>query len=152
MAIKENKKLVGEVLAQFYCGGVYDEDVLGILLKEDTEGNHVYDYIRFLIWKGIACLNDILKKVKDVSDNENLIVYLILLEIIEDNGNAIIAYKNDAIKTAYWSRSLRLWISEKASEKVCLWLVQIIYKSDEDRDIVDKEKSDLANKVYSGFD
>ena len=258
LAIKENKKLVGEVLAQFYCGGVYDEDVLGILLKEDTEGNHVYDYIRFLIWKGNACLNDILKKVKDVSDNENLIVNLISLEIIEDNGNAIIAYENDAIKTAYWSRSLRLRISEKASEKVCLWalsecqkygtlesylemlfdlkdklqdiqlyelifviedmrsgnmnsmtdyylveilkviqesflndlekcskiaalewfcrnileweqmkcmqymmkidpsiyanLVQIIYKSDEDGDIVDKEKSDLANKVYSGFD
>ena len=64
-------------MAQFYCGGVYDEDVLGILLKEDTEGNHVYDYIRFLIWKGNACLNDILKKVKDVSDNENLIVNLI---------------------------------------------------------------------------
>ena len=44
---------------------------------------------------------------------------MISLEIIEDNGNAIIAY--EAIKTAYWSRSLRLRISEKASEKVCLW-------------------------------
>lgn len=257
LAIKENKKLVGEVLAQFYCGGVYDEDVLDILLKEDKEGNHVYDYIRFLTRKGSVSLNDMLKEVKNKSDNENLIVNLISLEEIEDDGDAIIAYESETIKRAYWSRSLRLRISEKASEKVCLWalsecqkygtlesylemlfdlkdklldiqlyelilviedmrsgnmnsidyylgeilkiiqesflndlekcskiaaiewlcrnileweqmkcmqymmkiepsiyanLVQLIYKSEEDGDVVDKEKSDLANKVYSGFD
>ena len=203
-------------------------------------------------------LKDALKKVKDISDNENLIVNLISLEEIEDDSNAIIAYESDAIKGAYWSRSLRLRISKKANEKVCLWalsecqkygtlesylemlfdlkdklkdiqlyelifaieemnsgipdsmthyyldellkiiqttflndlekcskiaalewlcrnileweqmkcmqymmkidpsiyanLVQIIYKSEEDGDVVDKEKSDLAHKVYSGFD
>lgn len=258
LAIKEDKKLLGEVLAQFYCGGNYDEKVLELLLKEDREGKHVYDYIRILMWKGSVSLKDALKKVKDISDNENLIVNLISLEEIKDDSNAIIAYENEAIKRAYWSRSIRLRISEKADEKVCLWalsecqkygtlesylemlfdlkdklkdiqlyefifaieemssgipnsmtdyylsellkiiqekflydiekcskiaalewlcrnildwgqmkcmqymmkidpsiyanLIKIIYKSEEDGDVVDKEKSDLANKVYSGFD
>lgn len=81
LAIKEDKKLLGEVLAQFYCGGNYDEKVLELLLKEDEDGKHVYDYIRFFIWKGSVCLNDVLKKVKDISDNENLIVREIRNEV-----------------------------------------------------------------------
>ena len=31
-------------------------------------------------------------------------------------------------------------------------LVRIIYKSDQDGDVVDEKKRDFANKVYSGFD
>lgn len=128
LAITENKKLVGEVLAQFYCEGIYDEKVFDILLKEDIEGEQVYGYVRFLSWKRNVCMNDILKKVKSVSDNKNLIVSLISLEIIEDDSNSIIAYESETIKKEYWSRNLGLRISEKANEKVYLWALDECHK------------------------
>lgn len=258
LAIKEEKTFLGEVLAEFYCNGVYDEKVLEILLEKDNEGKYVYDYARFLVWKENVSLNDILLNVKESTDNENLIVNLISLETIVVNDSAIIAHESDAIKRSYWSRNLRLRVSDKADEKVCLWalsechkygtlesylellfdlkdkfsdiqlfnlifaiedmksdapntmidyyleeilkiiqrsffndlekcqklaslewlcrnilqweqmkcmqhmmkvdpsiyanLVRIIYKSEEDGDVVDENKKDLANKVYSGFD
>lgn len=257
LAVKEDKSALGEVLAQFFCSEVYDEEVLELLLKKDNEGKHVYNYVKTLVWKGNANLNIILKKVKEVTNNQNLIVNLISLEAIVDIDSAIVAHENDVIKEAYWGRNFKFRLSEKADEKLCLWaldechkygtieayvellfelkdklkdiqvyehifaiedmkvnspssmtdyyieevlkiiqesflddldkcsriarlewwcrnsleweqmkcmqymmkmdpslyayLVQIIYKSDEDGDVADKEKSDLANKVYDGF-
>lgn len=255
---KDTNVYLGEVLAQFYCGEIFNEEVFGLLLENDNEGIHVYDYIRTLLRKGSVNLNDIIKKVKKETDNKNLLVNLISLEVIEDNEKSIIAYENDEIKKLYWGRNFRFPISEEANEKICLWaldechkygtldsylellfnfknklkdiqlyelifaiedmgseiadnmtdyylqellkiiqesflcdlekcqkiailewecrnvleweqmkcmqymmktnpsiysyLVKIIYKSDEDVDVIDKEKSDLASKVYSGFD
>lgn len=41
LAVKEKYDVVGEVLAQFYCDGVFDEKVFCSLMKNDKEGKYV---------------------------------------------------------------------------------------------------------------
>lgn len=121
LAVKEEYDIVGEVLAQFYCDGIFDEKVFYSLMKNDIEGKYVYDYVRFLHRKGTIDLSSIIGKVKSLSDNKNLLTNLISLEVIEDCDNALIAHEDEDIKKMYWIRDLRLRISNRAGHKVFVW-------------------------------
>ena len=121
LAVKEEYDLVGEVLAQFYCYGIFDEKVFYSLMKNDIEGKYVYDYVRFLHRKGTIDLSSVIGKVKSLSDNKNLLTNLISLEFIEDCDNALIAYEDEDIKKMYWIRDSRLRISDRAGHKVFVW-------------------------------
>lgn len=126
LAIKNEKSILGEVLAQFYCEEKYDEAVLVLLLKKDKEGKHVYDYARVLLQKQVVDLSVILDKVKELTDKENLIVNLISLQVIENSEKAIIANEHEMIKKEYWSRGLR--ISTNANEELCIWALNECHK------------------------
>ena len=115
--------MVGEVLAQFYCDGLFDEKVFCSLMKNDEEGKYVYDYIGYLYRNGIIDLKEVIEKVKKLSDNKNLLTNLLSLEFIIDCKNALIANEDEDIKKMYWSRNLRLGISNKAEKSVFKWAI-----------------------------
>src|SRR5699024_245298 len=48
LAVKEEHSILGEVLAQFYCDGMFDEKIFNLLMERDEEGKCVYDYVRYL--------------------------------------------------------------------------------------------------------
>ena len=121
VALKEQCDMVGEVLAQFYCEGMFDEKILKLLIGKDEEGKSVYDYVRFLNRNGTIELDEVIKSIKDLSENKNLLVSLISLEMIEDNEKAIISQESEEIKEIYWSRNLRLRISDNAEHNVYIW-------------------------------
>lgn len=123
LAVREGYEIVGEVLAQFYCDGEFDEDVFLSLMKNDEEGKYVYDYVRYLHRKGTVDLKEVLKRVKKISDNKNLLTNLLSLEVIEDGENALIVGEDEDIKKMYWSRDLRLRISDKAEQSVFMWAI-----------------------------
>lgn len=124
LAVKEERSTVGEVLAQFYCDGIFDEKVFILLMEKDGDGKSVYDYVWYLYRNERVNLNEIVQKIKMHSDNKNLLVNIISLEFIEDNEKVLIAGESDEIKRLYWSRRLRLRISDKAEHKVFLWALE----------------------------
>lgn len=123
LAVQGKYDTVGEVLAQFYCDGLFDEKVFCSLMKYDEEGKYVYDYIRYLHRKGTIDLKEVIEKVKKLSDNKNLMTNLLSLEFIEDCENALIVNEDENIKKMYWSRNLRLRISDKAEKSVFKWAI-----------------------------
>lgn len=123
LAVKEKYDVVGEVLAQFYCDGLFDEKVFCSLMENDKEGKYVYDYVSYLYRKGIIDLSEVIEKVKSISDNKNLLTNLISLEFVEDYENALIVKENEDIKKMYWSRNVRLRISDKAEHRVFIWAI-----------------------------
>lgn len=120
LAVQE-ENILGEVLAQFYSDGMFDEEVFHLLMRKDKEGKHVFDYVRYLHRYGSVDLKDVIEMVKRISDNKNLLVNLISLEFIEDDVNALIAKEDEEIKTMYWSRNTRARISDHAGHQVFLW-------------------------------
>lgn len=128
LAIENEKSILGIVLAQFYCEEAYDEEVFKLLLIKDKEGKQAYDYARTLIYKQAVDLQEIVTMAKKFADNKNLIVSLISLQIIDDNKDAIICGENDSVKEEYWSRNLRIRISDNANEAVCIWALNECYK------------------------
>ncbi|WP_033163456.1 hypothetical protein [Sharpea azabuensis] len=121
LAVKEEHSILGEVLAQFYCDGMFDEKIFNLLMERDEEGKCVYDYVRYLHRNGTVDLNKVIGMVKNLSDNNNLLVNLISLEFIEDDENALISREGEEIKKMYWGRNVRLRISDKAGHKVFIW-------------------------------
>ena len=121
LAVKEEHSILGEVLAQFYCDGLFDEKLFILLMELDEEGKDVYDYVRYLHRNGSVDLNEVIGMVKKLSNNKNLLMNLITLEFIEDDDNALIAKEDEEIKKMYWSRNIRLRISDKAEHKVFMW-------------------------------
>lgn len=120
LAVQEDN-ILGEVLAQFYSDGMFDEEVFHLLMRKDKERKHVFDYVRYLHRYGSVDLKDVIEMVKRISDNKNLLVNLISLEFIEDDVNALIAKEDEEIKTMYWSRNTRARISDHAGHQVFLW-------------------------------
>lgn len=121
--MREKYETVGEVLAQFYGDGLFDEKVFCSLMKNDEEGKYVYDYIRYLHRKGTIDLKEVIEKVKKLSDNKNLLTNLLSLELIENCENALIVKEDEDIKKMYWSRNHRLEISDKAELSVFKWAI-----------------------------
>ena len=121
LAVNEKCEMLGEVLAQFYCNGVFDEKTFYALMENDTEGKYVYDYISFLYRRGSVDLKKIIERLKVISNNKNLLMNLISLESIEDYKEASIAMESEEIKKMYWSRKLRLRVSDKAEHDTFLW-------------------------------
>lgn len=121
LAVREGYDILGEVLAQYYCGGVFDENVFYSLMKNDEEGKHVYDYVRYLHRNGAIDLKEVIEKVKSVSYNKNLLTNLISLEFIDSCNNSLIANEDEDIKKMYWSRTLRLRILGEADHCVFMW-------------------------------
>lgn len=121
LAVREEYEIVGEVLAQFYCDGAFDDNVFSALMKNDEEGRYVYDYVRYLHRKGAIELKEIIERVKSISNNKNLLTNLISLEIVENCENALIANVDEDIKKMYWSRNLRLNISNNAEHNMLIW-------------------------------
>ena len=123
LAVNEKYDMVGEVLAQFYCDGLFDEKVFYSLMKNDEEGKCVYDYISYLYRKGTIDLKEVIEKVKKISNNKNLLTNLISLELIVDCESAIIVNEDEDIKKMYWSRILGLRILDKAEKSVFKWAI-----------------------------
>lgn len=121
LAVKEKYSILGEVLAQFYCDGLFDEKIFSLLLQRDEEGKHVYGYVSYLHRNGTVDLNEVIGMVKKLSNNKNLLVNLISLDFIEDNDNALITKEDEEIKKMYWSGNVKLGISDKAGHKVVMW-------------------------------
>ena len=90
-------------------------------MENDKEGKYVYDYVSYLYRKGIIDLSEVIEKVKSISDNKNLLTNLISLEFVENYENALIVKENEDIKKMYWSRNVRLRISDKAEHRVFIW-------------------------------
>lgn len=60
LAVKEEHSILGEVLAQFYCDGLFDEKLFILLMELDEEGKDVYDYVRYLHRNGSVLINSVL--------------------------------------------------------------------------------------------
>lgn len=124
LAVQEKYEIVGEVFAQFYCNGSFNGKVLCSLIKNDEEGKSVYDYVSYIYRNGIIDLRKVVEQVKSISENKNLLTNLISLEIIDDCENALIASEDEDIKKRYWSKSVRLKISDKAEHRVFVWAIR----------------------------
>lgn len=124
LAVQEKYEIVGEVFAQFYCNGSFNEKVLCSLIKNDEEGKSVYDYVSYIYRNGIIDLRKVVEQVKSISENKNLLTNLISLEIIDDCENALIASEDEDIKKRYWSKRVRLKISDKAEHRVFVWAIR----------------------------
>lgn len=120
LAVQE-ENILGEVLAQFYSDGMFDEEVFHLLMKKDKEGKHVFDYVKYLYRYGSVDLRGVIEMLKRLSDNKNLLVNLISLDFIENDANALIAKEDEEIKTMYWSRNTGGRISDHAGHQVFLW-------------------------------
>ena len=121
LAVREKYDMVGEVLAQLYCDGIFNEKIFHILLEYDKEGKCVYDYTHYLCRNGTIDLGNAIEQVKIISKNKNLITNLISLETIKDCENALIENEDEDIKKMYWNRNIRLRISDKAQHEVFIW-------------------------------
>lgn len=121
LAVGDNNNILGEVLAEFYSKGKYEEEVLELLIKYDLDGHHIYDYVRTILREGSVNLKNIISEIKEKCNNINLIVNLISLECIENIDSCIIANEGEEVKRRYWSRKLRFIIAENADTAVCLW-------------------------------
>lgn len=124
IAVKQKKDMVGEVLARFYCEGVYDSKTFNLLLRLDEEGKYVYDYVACLYRQGSINLSEIVELVKKSCDNKNLLINLISLETIEDERKALISKESEEIKRDYWNKILRVGISNKAEHRVYIWALE----------------------------
>ena len=80
-----------------------------------------------MLFKQAVDLKVLLTKVKQLTNNENLIVNLIGLQGIDDYKNAIIASEDEAIKKKYWSRG-RFVFSSNANAEMCIWALNECYK------------------------
>lgn len=98
IAVKQKKDMVGEVLARFYCEGVYDSKTFNLLLRLDEEGKYVYDYVACLYRQGSINLSEIVELVKKSCDNKNLLINLISLETIEDERKALLVKRVKKLK------------------------------------------------------
>lgn len=123
-AVQEEHSILGEALAQFYCGGLFDKKIFRLLIERDEKGNHVYGYVNYLHRNGLVDLNEVIGIVKKISNNKNILTNLISLECIEDDENALITKEDEEIKKMYWSRNIRLRISDKAEYKVFMWALK----------------------------
>lgn len=117
LAVREEHSTVGEVLAQFYCDGIFDKEIFMLLIEKDEDGENVYNYVRYLHRNGSVDLNEVIEGVKSNSDNKNLLVNIIALEYIEDE-NAMIFDESEEMKCLYWSRNLRMRLSDKVQPGV----------------------------------
>ena len=63
LAVQEDN-ILGEVLAQFYSDGMFDEEVFHLLMKKDKEGKHVFDYVKYLYRYGSIDLRGVIRNVK----------------------------------------------------------------------------------------
>jgi hypothetical protein len=121
LVVKKEHSTLGEVLAQFYGDGTFDEKIFNLLMENDQAGECVYDYVRALYRYGAVDLNKVIGMTKNFPSNNNLRVNLISLQVIDDETNALIFGENEEIKKMYWGRAIRLRISDKAGHKVFIW-------------------------------
>lgn len=128
LSIQNHKEVLGGILAQYYCDGVYDEKIFEMLLRIDKEGKCVYDFVRTLLYAQAVDLKILLPKVRKLTNNTNIIVNLIGLQIIDDYKNAIIANEDEAIKKEYWSRVLRTQFSGNANNETYIWALNECYQ------------------------
>lgn len=118
---KEGCGMMGQVIAQFYCEGLFDENIFELLIGRE-DGKYAYDYVSTLYFRGSVDLSIVIKKTKSLSDNKKLLADLISLEVIEkDYTNALITNENEEIKKIYWSNNAWVKISEKADHNVIIW-------------------------------
>ena len=121
LSVNKKQCRLGEIFAKFYNEGRFDEKIFNLLLKYDEEGRCVFDYIKYLY--ETVDLNKILKRIKSLSNNTNLLVNIISLEKVENIENAWIFKEDEDIKKEYWSRNRGIFISEKAPHEV--WILAL---------------------------
>lgn len=110
---------IGKYIAKYYDKGEFNKDTIELILSIRSEGNVVYDYVRYFFLEGENVVKDSLEIVKRLGGNQNLIVNLLLLEPIADKENSLIALENDEVKRDYWNRDIRL--SSRADKENYIW-------------------------------
>lgn len=122
ISAKNEKIVLGDVLAEFYSSGKYDEMIMRLLLEYDHSGKHAYDYVRVIYRMGDIDLSKLVRKIEGQSSiNADLIVNLIMLEPIKSVESCIIANESVKVKKLYWSNRVGAVIPEEADVKVNLW-------------------------------
>lgn len=121
LAVKVKQSTVGDVLARFYCEGVFDENIFRLLIENEEEGRCAYNYVRCLYSGEGVLLNEVIDLVRSMPGKENLLVKLLSLEVIEDYEKACIIGESEDIKKVYWSRNANFCISPKAERKGLIW-------------------------------
>ena len=121
LAVKVKQSTVGDVLARFYCEGVFDENIFRLLIENEEEGRCAYNYVKCLYSGESVNLNEVIDIVRRMPGKENFMVNLLSLEVIEDYEKACIIGESEDIKKIYWSRSANFCISPKAERKVLVW-------------------------------
>lgn len=69
--VEKSCGVIGQVIAQFYCDGLFDENIFELLIGREA-GKYAYDYVSILHFRGAIDLNMVIKKTKSLSDNKNL--------------------------------------------------------------------------------
>jgi len=124
LAVKDENCVLGEVLAEYYCKNVFDKDVFELLLENDCNGMHVYNYVRRLYYKDKVDLREILKIIKEKTCNITLVANVISLQAIVCQTDALIAEEDDEVKKKYWNMNLRRAVSENAKEDTWIWALE----------------------------
>lgn len=124
LAVKDEDCVLGEVLAEYYCKNVFDKNVLELLLENDCNGIHVYNYVRRLYYKDKVDLREILKIIKEKTCNITLVANVVSLQVIVSQTDALIAEEGDEVKKKYWNMNLRRAVSENAKEDTWIWALE----------------------------
>lgn len=121
LASANDKYIVGEVLAQFYCENVFDKRIYRVLIEKEPALRQAYDYARTIYRSGGISVDEILKATKEITKDAKLIAWIISLEPITDEKKARIINENEDVKKEYWDLNIYLILSGKADENACLW-------------------------------
>lgn len=121
LASQMGKNQIGEILAKYFSENHFDKNlVCNLIILE--ENKCVYEYVRFFVYKGTNVLKDVINVVAENSNNDELLLNLISLEVIESK-EALIANAPESIKKKYWSFG-RHQISIRADKKTIAWAIK----------------------------
>lgn len=123
LASTDDKYCVGEVLAEFYSGNVFDGRIYKKLLENASTLTQAYNYARTIYRSGSISVAEILKTTKEITLNAKYIAWIISLELITDYKTALIGTENEEIKNEYWNFSFRSSLSGDANQDTCIWVL-----------------------------
>ena len=121
LASANDKYSLGEVLAEFYCENIFNEQIYEKLLENDFALTQAYEYARTIYRSCGISMHEILKITKEITQNAKFIAWIISLEPIASEKTALIRNESENAKKEYWRLNLRRVLSDDAEEIVCLW-------------------------------
>ncbi len=124
LAIKNKKTYVGEIIANYYCNGNFDPGIYKIILRYDSVGSAVVDYVRTLYNKDKVALTEAINIAKTNSVDVVIIAKLMRVQIIDNVDTSFIANADDNVKNVFWKLESRLKIKESDNKDLFKWALK----------------------------
>lgn len=104
---------VGINIAKYYGDKKFNCDILDLMLSMKLNNSIILDYILYFYQQENSILKIAIDKVKNNSNNKDLIVKLLYFEPISDYNAASISKESEEIKAIFWSNLYRICIKKE---------------------------------------